>query len=313
MKVSLRMIDPQLRIPGLLMKFLFPPTMKGFRRFQKLGNRARGKKIKGFHCDETKIPSRDKGRSIRIRIYRSQDAGTDDPGILYLHGGGYAINVPESDHQTIKRFLETRNCTIIAPDYRKSLDQPYPAALHDSIDTIRWMMQNHEKLRFRPDQLFIAGSSAGGGLAIATALATRNQVPIAHAFPLYPMIDYRMQTESMKDNNAPVWSELHNRLAWKLYLRNTPQIDELASPSLAEDLTNLPPATTFIGDLDPFRDETSEFFKRLKLLGIQTEIKIFERAFHAFEIVNPRAKVSRKAIGFLKKAFNKAVDNSFSE
>lgn len=293
------------------MKWVFPPNLKGLKRFHKIAERSKGKNIKGFSCDEIEIPSRDEGRSIRVRTYSSA-VDRDCPGILYLHGGGYAINLPESDHHTIKKFLETRECIVVAPDYRRSLQKPFPAALNDSFDTLYWMAKNNEKLGFRKDQLFIAGGSAGGGLTLAITLLAQNKIPIAHIFPLYPMIDCRMETESMKGNNAPVWSENHNRLAWDLYLKGVKEINEYASPALAKDLGVFPPATTFVGELDPFRDETIDFFERLSQAGIESEYRIFKRAYHGFEIVNPRAKVSKQADRFLKDEFSKAVDNSFT-
>ncbi|MEE4194853.1 MAG: alpha/beta hydrolase [Anaerolineae bacterium] len=316
MKIHPSMIDKQLRLPGFFASLLLRPTLNSFQRADKLMQRSNGAGIKGLDNAERWIPARD-GHQIRVRIHQPLDRKEALPGVLLLHGGGYVINTPETEMASIKNLITTRACVVVAPDYRLSGEAPYPAALHDCYDTLVWMRDNHEQLGIRPDQLIVYGNSAGGGLTAAVCLLARDQgeVNIAFQIPLYPMIDDRMATNSMIDNNAPVWNAAHNRLAWDLYLRDVDKatVPIYAAPARAKDLSNLPPAFTFVGDLDPFRDETIAYMEKLRDAGVPVEYRVFAGCYHGFDVVNPMAKVSVEARTYLLEKFAYGVAHYFAE
>jgi acetyl esterase/lipase len=225
--------------------------------------------------------------------------------------------VPELFAETYKRLIQASNCVFVAPDYRLSIDEPYPAALEDSYEALLWMKDHAEELGIRDDQLMVGGESAGGGLTAALSLYTRDrgEVKIAFQMPLYPMIDDRMITESAGENNAPLWSSDSNRWAWKLYLgglfgKNVPAY---AAAARATDYQNLPPTLTFVGDLEPFRDETLQYVRKLREAGVPVDFEIYKGCYHGFDIINPKAEVSKRATTFFIKAFKYAVEHYFAE
>lgn len=316
MKVTRSMIDKDLRFSGYVMKITFPPSKRILKRLHKVTKLMTGKNIKGFECLEEYIPSRDQGRNIRIRIYRPEKIEDELPGFLYIHGGGYLMMVPESDHYLIEEFLKTKDCVIISPDYRLSVEAPYPAAIFDCYDTLEWMVNNSSSLKFNPTQLFVGGASAGGGLTAALTLMARDmgKIQIAFQMPIYPMLDYRMDTHSMKDNNAPAWSEKHTKIAWDLYLRdvNEGEITSYASPAINNDYSKLPPTMTFVGELDPFHDETVEYINNLEKTGIEVNYKVFKGAYHGFDRIAKKSKVSQLAREYIREQFSYAVENYFT-
>jgi acetyl esterase/lipase len=319
MKVTLRMIDPELRLPGVVARALFRPSLGFFRLARRLDARMRGADVPGLECEQRWIDSLDEGVRVRVRVYRSPGAGKDAalPGVLFLHGGGYAIGSPEQFAAAYELLTQTRDCVIVAPDYRKSLDAPYPAAVNDCYGALLWLKENAAELGVRDDQLIVMGMSAGGGLTAAVSLMARDRgdVRIAHQLPLYPMIDHRMVTESSKDNDAPLWSSRHNRLAWDLYLAglSAGEVPTYASPALESDLSDLPPTTTFVGDLDPFLDETVAYVEGLRAAGVAVEFRHYPGCYHGFDAVRPGAKVSREANDFLREQFAFAVDHHFAK
>lgn len=313
MKVTNDMIDKELRFRGQIMKFMLRKTSKKhFERMNKLMRSQKGAHIKGFKCEEIFIPSRE-GHKIRVRIYRPLNSKKSLPGILYTHGGGYVLGSPEGEHMYIQKFLEKRDCVIVAPDYRLAVDAPYPAAIHDCYDTLLWM-KNSTHLNIKKDQLFLIGASAGGGLAASLAIMARDykEVNIAFQMPLYPMLDHRMITASMKDNDAPLWTEEKNKLAWSLYLDGIKEVPIYASPALNDDFSNLPPASSFIGTVDGFLDETRSYFKNLMHAGIRSHLKEFKGGYHGFEGLNPKAKISKDAITFMLESFDYACEHYFA-
>ena len=323
MKVTKKMIDKQLRFRGMLMNLLIRASsetkfLKNAQRNQKILNRFfAGKNIKELKNSEKWIPRKKDESKLRIRIYKPLNPKQDVPGVLWIHGGGYAFGVPEQDEVMYKKLIQESNCVIVAPDYRVSIYEPYPAALEDCYEALLWMKSNAKELGIRENQLMVGGDSSGGGLTAALTLYARDkgEVNIAFQMPLYPMIDDRMISETAKDNNAPIWNSDSNRWAWKLYLGELygKDVPAYAAPARAKDYSNLPPTATFIGDLEPFRDETIQYVDNLRKAGVPVDFEMYKGCYHAFHAVNSNADISKKAISFFMNSFNYAVAHYFAE
>lgn len=273
---------------------------------------ARFSKIKGLKSEVRSIKSTHGGRDIRLKIYRP-DTDAKLPAVLYIHGGGYLIGVPEVSNGTMEEYIKRRPCVIVAPDYRKALEQPYPAALDDCYDTLLWMKQNAEALNIHAEKFAIAGNSAGGGLTAAVSLKAcdTKDVEIAFQIPLYPMIDHRQTTESAKAmaKGIPGWNAMTNAIGWGHYLKKvSDDVPVYASPSLGTKHSHLPPTITFVGGLDPFKDETINYVQALKDAGVPVKFELYEKAFHGFEILASNAAVSQRANRFHFEAWEEYFD-----
>ena len=235
-------------------------------------------------------------------------------GILWLHGGGYNIGFPEEEVSYPDAFCRDGSTVAVMPDYRKSTEAPYPAALEDAYLTLQWMLVNAERLNIRTDQIFTGGESAGGGLAAALSLYARDlgEINIAFQMILYPMIDDR-PTVSSSDNTMPVWNTKHNETAWKMYKGSLQEVPSYCAPARETDLSRLPSAFTFVGELDPFYTETVRYFERLYQADVPVMIRTFPGCFHAFDIMCPDAPVSVKARDLALRAFRYGQNNYFRE
>ncbi|WP_286272884.1 alpha/beta hydrolase [Thalassotalea hakodatensis] len=320
MKVSLKMIDKELRLAGFFVRPFCRPSLTMFKFVQKMCIKSRGKLIEGLHCEQKYIDRKNSQEKIRVCIYKPLNPSDKPlPVILYCHGGGYALTIPELASPQIKGLLDTRDCIVVAPDYRKSMEAPYPAALDDCYDTLKWIKNNTKELGARSDQIMVVGHSAGGGLTAAVTLLARDkkEVNIAFQMPVCPMIDDRMLGDSAIDNNAPMWNSKLNAFGWDLYLKglkdNNQEIPEYAAPARATDYTNLPPTATYVGDIEPFRDETIAYVANLRAAGVPTEFKLYKGGYHGFDAIVPKAKISQQAIEFIHGEFSYAVDNYFAK
>ena len=319
MKIKNSMIDTELWAAGRALRFVpnLIFTESGFRLIHRLSKNRRSK-LRGskISCTQEWVPRQD-GSLLRVCVFRSAELKDSVPGILWLHGGGYAIGSADQAEKMAMRLMEEQACVVIAPDYRLSLEAPYPAALEDAYLTLVWMKNQANRLGIREDQLMVGGESAGGGLTAALTLYARDEgtVAISFQFLLYPMLDDRMTSESAQNNDAPLWNSKSNFIAWKLYLGNlfrTTAVPAYAAAARAEDFTRLPPALVYVGDLEPFKDETVQYVENLLQAGIPVDFMVFPGCFHAFDIVCPQAKVSRKAASFMKSAFAHAVEHYFA-
>lgn len=269
---------------------------------------------KGLNCSEVYIPSRSGGPDIRVRIIKPLNCSQELPGLLYIHGGGYMVGVPEIHFKKIQKLIEKRPCIVVAPDYRKSIKDPYPAGFNDCFDTLLWMQDNAKEKGMLDQHFIVGGTSAGGGLTAAVSLKARDtkQVKIAFQMPIYPMIDDREITPSSQNMPIYPWNSKANKIGWELYLKNLrknkQEIPIYAAAARAKDFNNLPPTITFVGDLEPFLDETINYVNALKDAGVHVIFKCFKGCYHAFDSLVPKAKISQKAHRFLLNAYAEFYD-----
>lgn len=315
MKVKNSDLDKELRFWGAVGKVLFTSSPQSL---EKLNRKRVEKRKKHYSAKENRFIVRPDGSELRLRIVvpKHRDLSKKAPCLLWLHGGGYIKGAPEMMRFILPPELKNqRDCIIVAPDYRLSVEAPYPAALEDAYQALKWVKDNADELGIRDDQIFVGGESAGGGLTAALCLYARDrhEVNIAYQMPLYPMLDYRSSTPSMKDNNAPICGQAQNIVAWNVYLNgDTKKVSKYASPSVETDYTNLPPTTTFIGSVDAFRDETIAYVENLKKAGVPVKFMLCQGGFHSSESLVPKAKVSMEAKKFFMDAFDYACEHYFA-
>ena len=137
MKITTDMIDKQLRFKGKIMsKFVRYNSPKHF----EMNNKAiqtlyKGKKSRKINCEERYIKSKE-GRLIRLCICKSKNTKPNATGLLWIHGGGYAMGIPEQEIHYFEKFISVSNCVIVAPDYTLSLEKPYPQAFLDCYEAL---------------------------------------------------------------------------------------------------------------------------------------------------------------------------------
>ncbi len=315
MKMTKDKFHPELKsIPFAANVYTYLLSRKsGFRLLNRVLKLAEGKITKGLINEKLSIKSNHGGPDIRVRIYRPENNTDKLPVMLYLHGGGYAIGNPEQVADVLKEFIAKRPCVIVAPGYRNSQTKPYPAAFNDCYDTLLWIRDNADIINIDTNKLMVAGRSAGGGLTAAVTLKARDtkDVNIAFQMPIYPMIDDRHQNESSQFE-SPVWGKAANHLGWELYLKDLHQqnkaIPNYAAPARNTDYADFPPTFTFVGGIDPFRDETIAYVEALERANIHVKFKLFEGCYHAFETVAPKKQVAKDAMNFMYEGYTEFYD-----
>lgn len=186
------MIDRQLRPIGEAIRFVWPSFSERKFKFCNfiLKNFGRGADVTPWKikCEQIKIPRAD-GSELRLCVYSPRKREGEMPGLLWIHGGGYAMGIPEQDHGFVRSFVGATGCVMVVPDYKKSLYAPFPAALEDCYLALLWLKENGKKYGMRRDKIFVGGNSAGGGMTAALTLYARDkgEVNIAFQMPLYPI------------------------------------------------------------------------------------------------------------------------------
>ena len=311
MRVKTSEIRAELRFGGAMLRLMLPHFTRGLFR---LGNRCLDAFVKGrWRGKRTRMHeafvSRADGSKLRLCVcFAASGTKKDAVGLLWLHGGGFAMGVPEQGHRRVDAFAGEGDCVVVLPDYTRSTEAPYPAAAEDCYLALLWMKAHAAALGVNADQLFVGGESAGGGLTAAVCLMARDrgEASVAFGMPLYPMLDDRMTSDSMLQNNAPVWNAQSNAIAWRMYLGErfgSDCVSKYAAPARETDASDLPPMCTFIGTIEPFYDETLAYASALEQAGVSANVKVFPGCFHAFDILFWKSAAAREAQAFLMDAF----------
>lgn len=274
--------------------------------------------MRDYTIESRKIPST--GRDIEILIVRpTKNARQKDktPGILWIHGGGYVTGMARMIYMSrALPLVKKYGAVVITPEYRLAKEAAYPAALEDCYAALKVLMEHADELGINDSQIMVGGESAGGGLTAAVCMYARDkgEVNIAYQMPLYPMIDNE-DTPSSKDNHAPVWNTWLNHKAWKAYLGplHGKTVPPYAAPARQTDYRGLPPAYTFVGDIEPFYCETLTYIENLQKAGVEASVDVYPKCFHAFDMLLPFLKVSRRAIAEFEKRYLYAVEHYFAE
>lgn len=323
MKVTRDMIDPQLRFRGTVSGALLPARTVEYMRktggkkslLEKLAMKPRTPA--GCSVEEEWIPRGD-GSRMRTLVYTPIDKPAQNvTGLLCLHGGGFYTGSPEAEIDFLVDIIDFSSCVVVAPEFRLSIDAPYPAPLDDCYTTLLWLRDNACRLGVRDDQIAVAGMSGGGGLTAATTLYARDncEVNIAFQMPIFPMIDDRNDTESARDNDDPIWDLTANTSGWKIYLGDlygTDDVPAYAAPARATEYSGLPPTYTYVGSLEPFRDETITYVENLRAAGVPVDFEVYAGCYHGFPVVAPRADVSIRAVESQRRWFQAAVQEYFA-
>lgn len=317
-KITNQMIHPDVRLIGSVLR-LFTSGMTEERfvkahqnELKKVGKgKAKNAAMRTFSLE------RPDGTKMRVMELKPKHKVEQVPAVLWLHGGGYVLGYPENEIAFMEKFLDTADCVMISPDYRLGLDVPYPAALDDAYMTLLWLKEHAGELGARDDQIFVIGGSAGGGLTAALTIYARDkgEVNIAFQMPMFPMLDDRGITESSKDNDAPMWDSNSNTIAWKLYLGSlygSDAVPPYAAPARLEDFSNLPPAYSYVGTIEPFYDETRIYFEKLKAAGVESTLDIYPGGFHGFDELGASTPLGKDARRKLLAAFEMAVKTRFA-
>lgn len=280
-----RRLDPELAAISVLIPSFDFTDVEGSRRFeQELVSQGR-RSVGGVVTEDVGIRRRD-GSELAARIYRPE-SDQALPAILYIHGGGFVLGGLDTEDDRCAYYARDAHCAVVSIDYRLAPEHPFPAAFHDGVDALWWMHDDADDLRIDARRLSVGGNSAGGALAASLALAScTGEAPhLVHQLLINPVLDCRSETASMHEfTDTPGWNREQNLLMWSLYLPASSALaDYRASASLASDLAGAPPASLWIAEYDPLRDEGYAYAQRLMAAGVPVGLTQYPGTIHGFD------------------------------
>ncbi|MBQ8161540.1 MAG: alpha/beta hydrolase fold domain-containing protein [Clostridia bacterium] len=240
---------------------------------------------------------------VPVLVLTPKEGTKKNISLLWIHGGGYITGMKEMVYMgRAEELVRKYGITVYSPGYRLAWQKPYPAAVDDCYRTLETMNETG-------DILMVGGESAGGGLAAAVCMMARDRgILVSYQFPLYPMIS-NIDTDSSRDNHGKVWNTRRNHAGWWMYLRGDSrrQVSPYAAPAWQTDYRGLPPCYTFVGDGEPFYQETLSYVENLRLAGVLAEVDVYHTNVHAFDMLRDD-DLSREAIRTFNRHFEEAME-----
>jgi acetyl esterase/lipase len=239
--------------------------------------------------------------AVPVRVHRPVDQVGLLPAVVTIHGGGLVFGSYDMDTPLLDRWCTKFGLIGISVDYRLAPENPYPAALDDCYNALRWANDHSEELGIDRTTIGLYGISAGGGLAASTAVMARDHEEVSVAFQILdtPMIDDRQFTTSPQGDGAYVWNREWNEFGWRSYLASmygSVDVPPYAAAARTEDLRGLPPAFMAVGSIDGFRDQDVEYAMRLNQAGVPCELHVFAGLPHGYGLVPEASGVQLAAV-----------------
>ncbi|SNS46096.1 alpha/beta hydrolase [Rhodococcoides kyotonense] len=246
------------------------------------------------------------------------DGVSEDNVVLYLHGGAFVCCGLNTHRRLVSRVSQSVDAPVLSVDYRMMPRNPISHAVEDGVDAYRFLLSSG----YRPDQIFIAGDSAGGYLAfmVALTLGTLNLPKPAGIFVMSPLTDMD-PTRKIEHENAskcavfpagavPALTIMADRVEAKIVVegKRGPRVSPVDA-----DLSGLPPVLIQAGSSEMVLADAELMAIRLEEAGVECELQVWEDQVHVFQAADflPEARRAMIEIGEFVRTHS-AFDATFS-
>jgi acetyl esterase len=248
---------------------------------------------------------------VPCRLYLPDDAEERRPPLLvYAHGGGFMQGSLDSWDHFLRDIVRQSGAAALSVDYKLSPEVKFPVAFEEMAAITGLAAREGTGLGIDPSRLAIGGDSAGANLALATALAMRDQGERALKFQL--LIYGCFST----DCDSPSWqrfgqgaglSQASMRWIWETYLERPEQRQDWRAAPILGDLAGVAPAHLIVGSLDPLLDDSNNLAAKLKTAGVPCRLTVYQGINHGFIRYGRLIGTSRRAIAECAAALKQAL------
>ena len=254
---------------------------------------------------------------VPVRIYRPAGDGPF-PVAMMFHGGGWVIgDLTTADCQS-REICRGADVLVVSVDYRLAPEHRFPAAADDCYAATVWAAQHAAEYGGDAQRLAVVGDSAGGNLAAVVAQMARDKAKsgspaprIAFQLLVYPVTDGTHFDTASHVQNAEGYLLTAAAMQW-FWNHYVPDLEQrrnpYASPLLAQDASDLPPALVMTAQYDPLRDEGEAYARYLAAFGVKAEFVRYDGFIHGFfgqtRTISAARAAMDKACSSLKEALS---------
>jgi len=212
---------------------------------------------------------------VPVHVY----AGSERGAYVHFHGGAWLMRHPGMDDWWCRYVAATTGLTVVNVDFRTGPYVAYPVAQHQCHDAAAWAAGEFGRVA-------VGGFSSGGGLAAAVCLQARDAGSFRPVLQVLGVPALDMASE-LVDEPGMISAGLR-RLVRRVYFPDpATRADAYASPVLAPDLTDLPPAVVLTAERDVLRPDGDRYAARLREAGVPVRHDLTPNVDHYFLTENP--------------------------
>jgi acetyl esterase len=221
------------------------------------------------------------------------------PVLIWFHGGGWVWSSIDTHDRLARELAVTGEVAVINVDYALSPEARFPQAVHECAAVVRHVAAHAAAWGIDPARIMLGGDSAGGNLALATALALRDGADptLAGLLCAYPVTDADFDTPSYHEfAEGYGLTRAAMQAYWTLYLRDpADRLNPLAAP-LRGDLRGLPPTLLQLAELDVLRSDGERMAAALEQAGVAVTLETYAGMLHGFMRLSAAVGTTRTAI-----------------
>ena len=222
--------------------------------------------------------------------------------MLFLHGGGYIAGSPATHRRLCENLARASECEVLNLDYRLGPEHLYPAAVDDAVSGLQFVQTDGPSGPAGAEAVFVAGDSAGGGLALATLLAARDR-GLAMPAGGVGLSPWNSLVRAVEGSDPPDPSDPVTRAMALAYIGDADPADPLISPLYA-DFTGLPPLLLQVGEPEPGRPDTEKVAERARAARVDATAEIWPEMPHVWHMFAPTLPEGQEAIDRLGEFIN---------
>jgi len=205
----------------------------------------------------------------------------EDKVLLYLHGGGYVSCSPQTHRPLTAALARRLRRRVFAPDYRLAPEFPFPAAVDDATRAYTWLLE----LGLKPQNIALAGDSAGGGLLLAAMLRLKSQhQPLpACAVCLSPWVDLTGTFTASNTDSCAMFRPEDGAEFAAVYLNGASARTPEASPLLG-DMHSFPPLLIQVSSTEMLFDDSTRLHEKAIKSGVESKLHVYPGLAHVWQI-----------------------------
>ncbi len=228
--------------------------------------------------------ARSRTRSDGTGQATAPSSGTAAVTVVHFHGGGYCVGSPAEARDWAAHLTARTGCRVVLPEYRLAPEHPYPAAVDDARAVVSAALREATQ-----GTVIVSGDSAGGGLALGTALAlpgtTDGAARLAGCILLSPWLDLTADWTAVPEPArrdvllSPAWLEACARA----YVPTRDRVHPMVSPQYA-NLNGLPPLLIQCGTDDLLAPDSESLAARAEAAGVDVTYSRWPGLWHDFAL-----------------------------
>ena len=239
-----------------------------------------------------------RGRRIFCRVHRPR---TDRalPVLVYFHGGGWVWASVDTHDRLVREYAAGAGVATVNVDYALSPEARFPQAVEECAAVVRHLGEHGAAWGLDGSRILLGGDSAGGNLALATALLLRDSggPALRGVLATYPVCDSRLDTPSYREFGAG-FALTREKMAfyWSVYVpHEADRLHPYAAP-LRGELAGLPPVRVQLAELDVLRSEGEALVGKLRAAAVPVESEVFSGVPHGFVRATEYVAKAREAM-----------------